>query len=129
MNKKVIVLALLPLLATSCHDNKKRDYRKDDRNSVYYGSGYAPYVHSHHYSSHAFFPVMYMSGGHYYHGGYDSPTAKSYYSGSRAAASHGTMYSTSAYAKSSGFSSKSSFSGSSVSRGGFGHSGGFSSGS
>ena len=127
MKKKIIVLALLPFMMSACHDNHRRAYNKD-RDNVYYSTGYAPFIHSN-YHSHVFYPVMYMSGGHYYHGGYDSPTARSYYSSSNAAASKSTMYSTAAYAKSSGFSSKSTFSGSSVSRGGFGRSGRFSSAS
>lgn len=116
---KKIKLMLVPFIAIGiqgCQKEKSVAHRNVFiRTSA--DSTYRPYGS---YHTHVFYPVFFRSGGHYYHGGYDSPTARSYFSTSavgsavsaRGSSFHNSPHSTAV-----------------VSRGGFGRSGFHSSGS
>lgn len=77
-NKKLLLVPFIAVGIQGCHKDKsvanERVFIRTSADSSYrhYGS----------HGTHVFYPVFYRVGGHYYHGGYDSPTARSYFSNS-----------------------------------------------
>lgn len=77
-NKQLLLVPFIAMGIQGCNNDKPvAKETKFIRTSA--DSTYKPYGH---HGTHIFYPVFFMMAGRYFHGGYDSPTARSYYSNS-----------------------------------------------
>lgn len=76
-NKKLLLVPFIAVGLHGCKDDKpmanSNTYIRTSADSTY-----KPYGN---HRTHIFYPLFFMAAGHYFHGGYDSPTARSYFSG------------------------------------------------